>query len=212
MDEKYVTRHEETNCHASIPNNDIDETSIYQQILNFMEKNETVSQTIRRIGKNRKQMSTVERLRNKKLGLADVGADKIMKLTEMVNNILTMTGNMDVYEMTYESIDNIVKLALGTSTASADLNLDIFSDGFTEREITIKNKFGHLKNDTDKGKLIHWEFKWSQEDTDLQGPYDTQEMLEMSKNGKLRNGVYVRRVGEKTHFYTSNRIDFELYL
>lgn len=213
VDESHVKKDE---VPSSSTNNDLDEKRVYEHILSYMENNETVAQTIRRLGKSRKKLSTAERLKNKKLGIVDVEGDKIMKLTEMVNDILTTTGNMDVYEMTFACIEKKIKtLSCGSSKSSGDTGLDMYADDFTEREVTTKTQTTHTaKNDdaSKEEKHIFWEFKWKQDDNELNGPYKTTEMLEMSKNGKLGNGVYVRKVGENTNFYTSNRIDFDLYL
>lgn len=59
-------------------------------------------------------MSASERLKRKKAGLAnyeDKNDDKVAlaKLTELANTILTRTGNMDIYQETYEEIFNKVK-------------------------------------------------------------------------------------------------------
>ncbi|XP_075156548.1 CD2 antigen cytoplasmic tail-binding protein 2 homolog holn1 [Haematobia irritans] len=190
----------------------VNQNQIYANILEFMVKNETVSETIRRLGKQRKKISTAERIKNKKNGIVDVDGDKIMRLTEMVNTILS-TGNMDVYEMTYKSIEDIVNSAPSTSKKSAP-DLDMYADDFVEKEKNFKNEYSDLKDVKEsENKEVLWEYKLSQNEADeLLGPFKTIKMLELSKSGKFGDGVYVRRVGEKSNFYTSNRIDFELYL
>lgn len=62
-------------------------------------------------------MSASERLKRKKAGLSnDTGnsanAEAVTKLTELANNILTRTGNMDIYQETYKGISKKVTLLL----------------------------------------------------------------------------------------------------
>ncbi|XP_013115089.2 CD2 antigen cytoplasmic tail-binding protein 2 homolog [Stomoxys calcitrans] len=195
--------------------NVVNQSQVYQNILGFMMESETVSQTIRRLGKQRKKLSTAERIRNKKNGIVDTDADKIMQLTEMVNAILTATGNMDIYEMTYEAIEEKVNSTPSTSKTQAS-NLDMYSDDFSEKEKFLKNdkpnELVKTKQEASESKEVLWEYKVNQDDSQLQGPFSTKKMLEMSESGKFGNGVYVRRVGEKTNFYKSSRIDFDLYM
>lgn len=75
----------------------------------MMEPKESISKTLRRLGGN-KRLSTAERLKMKKAGLSvDSGSSsKVTRLTELANQILTATGNMDVYQETYEHISQIV--------------------------------------------------------------------------------------------------------
>lgn len=191
-------------------------------MLSYMNEGETVSSALLRLGKNRVKMSSVERLKLKKQGIADTNGEKITKLTELANEILTMTGNMDIYQATYESIKKNVNNIPSTSKkcAPADSIFDMYSDDFNERENDIlqnkksednKNKENDIKIDSSKNEIL-WEFKWKEKDTKLEGPYDTKQMLKWSKDGYFKDGVYVRKVGELTNFYTSNRIDFDLYL
>lgn len=188
-------------------------------MLSYMNEGETVSAALQRLGKNRVKMSSVERLKLKKQGKTDTNGEKITKLTELANEILTATGNMDIYQATYESIkENSNNVPSSSKNCpAADNSFDMYSDDFNERE----NKRLHIKDCQDNKKDINdessknellWEFKWNEKDTKLQGPYDTKQMLKWSNDGYFKDGVYVRKVGELTNFYTSNRIDFDLYL
>lgn len=74
-----------------------------------MEPKESISKALRRLGGN-KRLSTAERWKMKKAGLSIDGGSslKVIRLTELANQILTANGNMDVYQETYEQISQIV--------------------------------------------------------------------------------------------------------
>jgi CD2 antigen cytoplasmic tail-binding protein 2 len=81
----------------------------YKEIISMMEPKETIAKALRRLGGN-KRLSTAERWKMKKAGLSTEGgsSEKVTRLTEIANQILTTDGNMDVYQETYEHISNIV--------------------------------------------------------------------------------------------------------
>lgn len=60
---------------------------------------------------------------------------------------------------------------------------------------------------------VQWEFKWQNEDAaQIYGPYSTQQMQQWTEEGYFKDGVWVRRVGQTdAPFYSSKRIDFDLY-
>lgn len=82
----------------------------------------------------------------------------------------------------------------------------MYSDDFESKE---KEK---METTSNKVPELMWEFKWDQNKDDIQGPFDTKQMLKWSSEGYFKTGVWVRKCGEESNFYTSNRIDFELYL
>lgn len=58
-------------------------------------------------------MSASERWKKKKAGLKEEeNADKknVTLLTELANDLLTRTGNMDIYQETYEKISELVSV------------------------------------------------------------------------------------------------------
>uniref|UniRef100_A0A1L8DCV2 Putative cd2 antigen cytoplasmic tail-binding protein 2 n=1 Tax=Nyssomyia neivai TaxID=330878 RepID=A0A1L8DCV2_9DIPT len=180
----------------------------YQKMLEIMKAGETVKKALQRLGKDTK-ISSAERWRRKKAGIVDESAGVIAKLTELSNDILTRTGNMDIYEETYEAIEKRIR-----KTSAPDDALDMYADDFDAKE---KKKLGVVEptdgtGDNEAPKLM-WEFKLTQDDTELQGPYTTEQMHKMSIDGRFKTGVLVKKVGEDdANFYNSNRIDFDLYL
>ena len=63
--------------------------------------------------------------------------------------------------------------------------------------------------------MVKWIYKLtnSEEDTKIFGPFNSEQMLNMSNEGKFKEtGVWCRKVDEPTaSFYNSKRIDFDLF-
>lgn len=90
----------------------------------------------------------------------------------------------------------------------------MYSDNFSTEE---KTKLGDTTAEEENVvsapvKQLMWEFKWDQNKDKVEGPYTTEQMNKWANEGYFKTGVWVRKCGENTNFYTSNRIDFELYL
>lgn len=95
----------------------------------------------------------------------------------------------------------------------------MYSDDFGAKEkeklqeAGPSNSTGESSEDTSvKEKILMWEFKWKQDVNEIQGPFNTEQMHKWSTEGYFKTGVWVRKCGENSNFYTSNRIDFDLYL
>lgn len=201
-----------------------DSSKIYSQIFEMMNPTETVSKTLQRLGKGRAKLSSLERWKQKKAGIVDEFAEKVTKLTEFCNEILTQTGNMDVYEETYEQI----KKKLEKDKKITDNDLDMYADDFIEKEMEKKplptedgggsdsaNDNNKVDNSNPAGQsdVVCWEFKWKDTDATVYGPYNSEQMQHWVEEGYFKDGVLVRKCGaENTNFYTSKRVDFELYL
>lgn len=58
---------------------------------------------------------------------------------------------------------------------------------------------------------MQWYFKWiDTADAPIFGPYNSQQMQKWTDEDYFKDGVFVRR-NEAEQFYSSKRIDFELY-
>lgn len=67
------------------------------------------------------------------------------------------------------------------------------------------------KSETDE---LMWEYKWeNKEDAQLYGPFTNTQMLEWTRDDYFPEGVFVRKTSTAPdgNFYSSKRIDFELY-
>lgn len=202
----------------------------YRSILELMVPNETIKAALQRLGKKIEKVSTQERFRRKKLGIVDANAEKVTKLTELSNLVLTKLGNMDVYDETYEEIQqkygsklkggSILDGPSSSTAADNDDMLDMYADDFDTKEkdsIKVKDLPGvNTETATTSNYVsnnqICWEFKWKETDTDIYGPYNTEQMQKWVTDGYFKDGVLVRKSGSDAPFYTSNRVDFELYL
>lgn len=194
-----------------------DERAAYQQILGFMQPGETVAKSLRRLGGGA-SLSASERLKRKKAGLSlDLGGDsrKVTELTEVANRLLTETGNMDVYQETYNYIKNRVE----QSTSKANEVLDMYADDFDSKE---KERMEHKSEDGstpnalaatyEKEPTLLWEYKYTKDGlANVNGPFTSEQMQNMVESGKLPGEVWVRKVGSENEFYSSRRVDFDIY-
>lgn len=201
-----------------------DVITAYRRILELMEPKETIKRTLQRLGKKSANISSIERFRRKKAGIVDENAALVTELTELTNKILTKLGNMDIYQETYEQIN----AKFGSKLKSGILNddndaLDMYADDFDAKEqnkITAGPSSGvHSTKDATASTsvsvtndTVQWEFKWKQNDTACHGPFTTEQMQQWVTDGYFKDGVFVKKIGTDTQFYSSNRVDFELYL
>ncbi|CRK98860.1 CLUMA_CG011921, isoform A [Clunio marinus] len=193
----------------------------FKEILTFMQPNESINRTLQRLNKSKLKVSTAQMWKMKKQGIVDEASNKITKITGLVNEILTQTGNMNVYELTYEQIEIKVKAMDDKSEAgpSKEVELDMYADDFDEKEKdTLKEPaeksvtFAEENRDEDTTPKLMWEYKITQNETDpIFGPFTTEQMSKKADNGEFKENVYVRKVGDE-RFYSSARIDFDLYL
>ena len=60
-----------------------------------------------------------------------------------------------------------------------------------------------------------WEYRWEDKnDAEVHGPFTSSQMLEWTNENYFPGGVFVRKTSSAPDgaFYSSRRIDFELYL
>ncbi|XP_071571750.1 CD2 antigen cytoplasmic tail-binding protein 2 homolog isoform X2 [Temnothorax nylanderi] len=204
-----------------------DPIPLYKQILEYLKPGETVSKTLCRLGKGKKKLTTAERWKKKKESKTqeeeeDPNSVNITKLTELANELLTRTGNMDIYQESYEQIKKKIEQAdKHAHPSKQEAELDMYADDFDEKE---KAKL----DDGDSGKTaeasnaekttsleenVTWDLKWSQdENAEVHGPHTSQQMHAWAKEGYFKKGAWVRRTGQQNQFYSAARVDFELYL
>lgn len=188
-----------------------------------MKPKESINSALQRLNKSRAKITTAQRWKLKKQGIVDESAETITKLTGLVNEILTRTGNMNAYELTYEQINHKISAmesekGAGPSKAS---ELDMYADDFDEKEkskitdkpvVTFKVPKGMDEPEKDTEPKLMWEYKLTQDENDkILGPFTTEQMQTKADNGDFKESVFVRKVGEG-RFYSSARIDFDLYL
>lgn len=203
-----------------------DPIPLYKQILEYLKPGESVSKALCRLGKGKKKLTTAERWKRKKnseqSNEEDPNSASIIKLTELANELLTRTGNMDIYQETYEHIKKKIGQANKHAHPSKqEAELDMYADDFDEKEKaklddTDSDKAAETTSEdktSDFEEKITWDLKWSQdENAEVHGPYSTQQMQAWAKEGYFKTGAWVRKTGQQNQFYNSARVDFELYL
>ncbi|XP_075213830.1 CD2 antigen cytoplasmic tail-binding protein 2 homolog [Lycorma delicatula] len=119
----------------------------YKKILTYLKPKETVAKALCRLG-GKNILKTSERWKLKKLGkFINTNADncqKITDLTALANCVLTKTGNADIYQETYERLNERLKeleatCKQGNKQVSLAVNkklteLDMYCDDFEEKE------------------------------------------------------------------------------
>lgn len=227
---KYYTAEGEYNSSSdeddslAAPAKPFDSLTYFREILAFMQPKESINKTLQRLNKSKMNVSTAQRWKMKKQGIVDEASETITKITGLVNEILTKTGNMNVYELTYEQIQMKVKDMGDKSEAGpSNTELDMYADDFDEKEkgkltepagktVTFAKPAAVAPKPADEEPALMWEYKMTQNESDVvHGPFTTEQMSKKADNGDFKENVFVRKVGDE-RFYSSARIDFDLYL
>lgn len=209
-------------------------TDTYKSIHGLMKPKESVKKTLQRLGGNKK-LTTAQRWKMKKQGIVDENAELVTKMTGYCDEILTRTGNMNVYEETFESIGQKVKdleakKARSNPQIVKEDDLDMYADDFDTKEqaklvttepvagssssATTTSKEAEVETKSDDGVQM-WEYKMTLDDEKIHGPFTSEQMQKFVDDGKFKEPVFVRKIEEGSNekqFYTSARIDFELYI
>ncbi|XP_076654656.1 CD2 antigen cytoplasmic tail-binding protein 2 homolog holn1 [Halictus rubicundus] len=202
---------------------------LYKLILEYLKPGETVSKALCRLGKGKKRLTTAERWKKKKEKKEvedDENSVSITKLTELANELLTRTGNMDIYQESYEQIKKKVERSEKHAHPSKqEAELDMYADDFDEKEKAklddgensvrdpANSEKDNAKDEEEEEVEVMWELKWSQnENAEIHGPHTSQQMHAWAKEGYFKGGAWVRRTGQSNQFYNAARMDFELYL
>jgi len=95
---------------------------------------------------------------------------------------------------------------------------DMFGDEFDVKPSdsvpagTGESAGANAANISDPNEEVKWEFKWENtEDAPIHGPHSSSEMKAWDEEGYFKDGVFVRKHSQAGDFYTSKRIDFDLY-
>ncbi|XP_046386588.1 CD2 antigen cytoplasmic tail-binding protein 2 homolog [Ischnura elegans] len=218
---------------SSVP---FDHISVYKKMIELMKPGETVAQSLRRHGGRGKTGSASQRWckRGSKSGGSDntsgesgdaSGRENVIKLTELADELLTETGNMDVYQESFEFIKAKIDRSEVKPAVVSD-PLDMYADDFDEKEkarlANTEEKSEEKSNEDDqkfedKPVELAWEFKWSKDADEVHGPHTTEQMQKWVDSGHFKRDsnsgeVWVRKCGQEGPFYSSSRVDFELYL
>jgi CD2 antigen cytoplasmic tail-binding protein 2 len=126
-------------------------------------------------------------------------------------------------------VDNIGKIGASSTITSAqvDDDNDMFGDEFevkkpasssaSTKKVTFakEEEKQEEKSILDGSEQVMWEFKWEDTPTaKIYGPHSSSEMSAWTSGDYFKDGVWVRKVSSTSdsgNFYTSKRIDFDLY-
>lgn len=210
------------------------ELGSYRRMVELVRPGETVARALRRLAPAR-AVSQAQRWKKKKAGEVEdpkekENKEKMLQLTGIADEILTRSGNMEIYEMTFEAIqyklkaEEEAKEAAKSKTAvpegiDDDDALDMFADNLDTDKVEQEKKDFAAKLAANKAEVaapaledVTWEWKWKETgDGEVHGPHSSQKMADWQESGFFTAGILVRKAGT-TEFRDSKRIDFELYV
>ncbi|XP_073696157.1 CD2 antigen cytoplasmic tail-binding protein 2 [Garra rufa] len=184
-----------------------------EAIIELMLPGETVAAALRRLGGlgRQKKKGRLREGEEEKKETSNRDADKLDKLTALADRLVGI-GEFEIYQQTYEKLAYKLK-GLTKGKAAKTLGdeeekdeLDMFGDNFDE-------KHGEDEDNSKVSDGVMWEYKWDNEqNSELYGPFSSQQMQDWVDEGYFKDGVYCRRIDQEgSPFYNSKRIDFELY-
>ncbi|XP_077996315.1 CD2 antigen cytoplasmic tail-binding protein 2-like [Glandiceps talaboti] len=207
----------------------LDEHKVYSEILTYLNPGESIAKGIHRLGGGKSGGSSSRKWQAKKQKTEDTEEQKakkeeMLKLTGLVDQ-LVQRGQYDAYTYTYERIQHTVKSKKSTKPTKdndgdhdSDDALDMFADEIDDKKISTKAEANgkDSKQDANSSSLVdditYWEYKWEEkDDSELYGPYSSEQMQEWVEQGYFENPSWVRRIGTQ-QFYNCKRIDFDLYM
>ena len=190
---------------------------------------ETVLKSLRRLGGNKKPLSSVDRWKKKKANIPvddneAESKENMLKLTGLADDVL-QSGDFQIYEKSYEQLTFETKNKTSPQFENADdddeleaafRSTDQKSQYIKEQDQTFKVKVNtdHLKISDDQTKTeVLWQYKLENtEESEVFGTFSSSQMLALQEAGKFIKEVFCRKVDSDGTFYSSKRIDFELYI
>lgn len=193
---------------------EVDRLVIYRQILEILRPGEDVPKAVRRLG-GLKSKAASDRWRKEKkrtkgeedaeMDIEVLAADKeaMERLTGLADQLVA-TGDYTVYEDSYEKMKFTVE-----QEEKAKKPVDMFSDAMSDPSEGAGPGGGPapLSNE------VMWEYKWeNKEEVKVHGPFSSSQMQKWVEEEYFPSGVFVRKIAaDSSQFYSSRRIDFDLY-
>lgn len=140
----------------------------------------------------------------------------LKKAEEMAGKKFTIPDNVDDDDALDMFADNFDKQVTSRSEKAEATNGDD-GDNVAERVPGVNTAVSEVSAsaDVEEGKdfEVRWEYKTENTDEcEVLGPYTSSQMLTWQDEGKFKGGVFCRRVGTLGQFYSSARVDFDLYI
>lgn len=186
-----------------------------EAVIELLQPGETVATALRRLGGLGGRKKGKLREEEKSTEETKRDTEKLDRLTALADRLVG-SGMFEIYQQTYEKLAYMLKSmtskrpAVGGEEEEEGDELDMFADKFDE-------KHGETAEDKDDNKRVSdevmWEYKWeNKDDSEVYGPFTSQQMQDWVDEGYFSSGVYCRRVDQEgSQFYSSKRLDFELY-
>ncbi|XP_026217921.1 CD2 antigen cytoplasmic tail-binding protein 2 [Anabas testudineus] len=187
-----------------------------EAVVELLLPGETVAAALRRLGGLGGRKKGKQREESKPTEETKRDAEKLDRLTALADRLVG-SGMFEIYQQTYEKLAYMMKRSAmrqkptGGDDDNEEDELDMFGDKFDERHGgKSEDKEEETKIVTDE---VMWEYKWDTDDnSEIYGPFSSQQMQDWVDEGYFSKGVYCRRVNQEgSQFYNSKRLDFELY-
>ncbi|KAM3863957.1 CD2 antigen cytoplasmic tail-binding protein 2 [Diretmus argenteus] len=194
-----------------------------EAVVELLLPGETVTTGLRRLGGLGGRKKGKLREESERTEEAKRDTEKLDRLTSLADRLVAC-GMFEIYQQTYEKLAYLLKGMSKNQPAGQrkprgggddddeEDELDMFADKFDEVQT------GKSKNAWEEDKKVNdevmWEYKWNNdENSELYGPFSSQQMQDWVDEGYFKDGVYCKRLDQEgSQFYNSRRIDFELYL
>ncbi|XP_042248426.1 CD2 antigen cytoplasmic tail-binding protein 2 [Thunnus maccoyii] len=199
------------------------QNQLTEALVELLQPGETVTAALRRLGglggrkkgKLREESEPTEEMKR--------DTEKLDRLTALADRLVA-SGMFGIYQQTYEKLAYLLKSrsskkpAGGKKASGGDGDdeeqdeLDMFGDEFDEKH-GDKSQDNEDDDDQRVSEEVMWEYKWENEDkSEVYGPFTSQQMQDWVDEGYFSSGVYCRRLDQEgSQFYSSKRLDFELY-
>uniref|UniRef100_H2T7W0 CD2 antigen cytoplasmic tail-binding protein 2 n=1 Tax=Takifugu rubripes TaxID=31033 RepID=H2T7W0_TAKRU len=187
---------------------------LIEAVVELLLPGETVTAALRRLGGLRGQKRGKLKQEREPTEESKRDTEKLDKLTALADRLVG-SGMFEIYQHTQEKLAYLMKnmskkapARVKTSEEDEEEELDMFADTFDESH-------GRKSKETvdDEDNRVMWEYKWSNtDDSEVYGPFTSQQMQDWVDDGYFNDGVYCRRKDQEgAQFYNSKRLDFELY-
>ncbi|XP_055357455.1 CD2 antigen cytoplasmic tail-binding protein 2-like [Paramacrobiotus metropolitanus] len=192
------------------------DTQLYQTLLTHLRPGESVAKALRRLGDGLKTTKRYGKAARKEGSEALRG--ELEALTAAADQLLGK-GNLEVYQDTYEAVKfKLEKAEKKMAGMRVDEELDMFGEAFDAGKVgtggTGSAPLATAESDEEEDNGTLWEYKWENSDAaPTHGPYSSEQMQAWQQQGFFKDAVFVRKAGAvDAPFYSSKRVDFELYM
>ncbi|XP_049924151.1 CD2 antigen cytoplasmic tail-binding protein 2 [Epinephelus moara] len=189
-----------------------------EAVIELLLPGETVAKALRRLGGLGGQKKGKLREESEPTEETKRDTEKLDRLTALADRLVG-SGMFEIYQQTYEKLAYLLKSMSSTRPAvgrehggdgdEEEDELDMFADKFDESHTADKKE----AEDNKVSDEVMWEYKWeNKDDSEVFGPFTSQQMQDWVDEGYFSSGVYCKRVDQEgAQFYNSKRLDFELY-